>query len=157
MQKILNTMLSVIRFILLLLSLGLTFFIVLSMYNRVGKSIFDSIPIFLPMIILLILFVINITFYHKKVLDSLFYNLTTCLVFSVICFICYRSIFDKNMILNRLMGYNINFSYFSDFIPFMKIMIYGLILGNIFLIISSLKDKYKNADNELIAKKIEVL
>ena len=39
------------------------------------------------------------------------------------------------------MGYNINFSYFNDFISFMKIMLYGLSLANIFFMIHEKEEK----------------
>lgn len=130
MKKIMNHLFLTVKFFLLVLAFGITLYIVLSMYKRVNKDIINSLPIFIPYIVLLLLFFINITLGQKSVNDNLFYNLTCCIVFSTICFVGLRSIFDKNMILNEIMGYNINFSYFSDFISFMKIMIYGLIIGN---------------------------
>ena len=69
-----------------------------------------------------------------------------------ILFVGYRAIYDKNMLLNGIMGYNINFSYFADFISFMKIMIYGLVISDICFIIHE-----KNPKEIEIARKIEVL
>lgn len=141
MKKILNGIFMFLKFILLILGFGLSFFIVLSMYKRVDKNLVESIPIFTPYIIILLIFFINIIFGQKSVNRNLFYNLTCCLVFSCIVIVCLRAILDKNMLLNSIMGYNINFSYFNDFIPFMKIMLYGLSLANIFFMIHEKEEK----------------
>lgn len=85
--------------------------------------------------------------------DNIFYNLTCCLVFFCICLISIRSLFDRNMVLNEIMGYDINFSYYGDFIVFMKIMMYGLFISNILFIFTGNKNKGKEAQKE----KIEVL
>lgn len=151
MIKILNTFFSFLKFILLILSFGCSFFIILSMYNRVGKSMTSSISIFLPYVILLVFYTINFSYHHKSVTKNIFYNITSCFVFLVISFVCFRTLFDKGMILNELMGYGINFSYFSDFIPFMQVLIYGLCLANLFLILGGRDEKKE------IASKIEVL
>ena len=141
MKKILNGIFMFLKFILLILGFGLSFFIVLSMYKRVDKNLVESIPIFTPYIIILLIFFINIIFGQKSVNRNLFYNLTCCLVFSCIVIVCLRAILDKNMLLNSIMGYNINFSYFNDFIPFMKIMLYGLSLANFFFMIHEKEEK----------------
>lgn len=141
MKKILNGIFMFLKFILLILGFGLSFFIVLSMYKRVDKNLVESIPIFTPYIIILLIFFINIIFGQKSVNRNLFYNLTCCLVFSCIVIVCLRTILDKNMLLNSIMGYNINFSYFNDFISFMKIMLYGLSLANIFFMIHEKEEK----------------
>ena len=141
MKKILNGSFMFLKFILLILGFGLSFFIVLSMYKRVDKNLVESIPIFTPYIIILLIFFINIIFGQKSVNRNLFYNLTCCLVFSCIVIVCLRAILDKNMLLNSIMGYNINFSYFNDFISFMKIMLYGLSLANIFFMIHEKEEK----------------
>ena len=141
MKKILNGIFMFLKFILLILGFGLSFFIVLSMYKRVDKNLVESIPIFIPYIIILLIFFINIIFGQKSVNRNLFYNLTCCLVFSCIVIVCLRAILDKNMLLNSIMGYNINFSYFNDFISFMEIMLYGLSLANIFFMIHEKEEK----------------
>lgn len=141
MKKILNGILMVLKFILLILGFGLSFFIILSMYKRIDKNIIESIPIFIPFILVLFLFFINIIMNQKSVNSNIFYNLTCCLVFCCILVAGLRSVLDKNMLLNSIMGYNINFSYFSDFIAFMKIMLYGLSLANIFFMIHEKEEK----------------
>lgn len=155
MKKILNYLFLVLKFILLIISFGLTFYIVLSMYSRIEKNIINSLPIFIPFLLTLVLFCINILFKQKTLNNNLFYNLTCCLVFMTICIVSIRAIFDKNMILNQIMGYNINFAYFNDFIGFMKIMLYGLIISNIIFILTITKNT--NSNKKPIAKKIETL
>lgn len=156
MKKILNIIFLILKFILLIISFGMSLYIVFSMYSRVGKNLIESLPIFIPYVIILMFFFMNLTFKQYQVNNNIFYNLTCCLVFSSICLACFRAILDKNMLLNEIMGYNINFSYFADFIVFMKIMIYGLIISNILFIIK-FKSKKKIENNVEISKKIEVL
>ena len=50
------------------------------------------------------------------------------------------------------MGYNINFIYFGDYIMFMKLLMYGLSLGNILFMIHI---KYRPVEKP-IAKKIDI-
>lgn len=155
MKKILNNMFFVMKFFLLIVAFGLSLYIVFSMYSRVEKSIVSSIGIFLPYLLLLVIFSINITLKQKIINSNLFYNLTCCLVFGCVCLVSIRSILDENMVLNKIMGYNINFAYFSDFIVFMKIMMYGLFVSNIIFLITN---KFKNPKKDSnIAHKVEVL
>ena len=150
MIKILNLIFSFLKFILLIISFGVSFFIVLSMDSRVGRSIMSSIYIFLPFVILLVLYTVNYLFHQKAVTQNIFYNITSVLVFTVINFVCYRAIFDKQMVLNEIMGYGINFSYFEDFMPFMQILIYGLIISNISFLVGNSKIKSKNPKIEVL-------
>lgn len=150
MIKIINFFLSFLKFILLIIGFGVSFFIVLSMYNRVGRSIVSSFTFFLPFIILIILYTINYIFHQNVVTQNIFYNISSVLVFVVINFVCYRAIFDKQMILNEIMGYGINFSYFEDFMPFMQILIYALIISNISFLVGNSKIKSKNPKIELV-------
>ena len=157
MKKILNYIFLILKFILLIFSFGLTFYIVLSMYSRIEKNIINSLPIFIPFLIILVLFCINVLFKQRDLNNNLFYNLTCCLVFMTICIVSIRALLDKNMILNQIMGYNINFAYFNDFIGFMKIMLYGLIISNIIFILTTKENSDTNNVEKPIAKKIEVL
>ena len=131
MKKILNGLFLVLKFILLIISFGISLYIVLSMYHRINKDIINAVPIFIPFVLVLLLFFINITAHQKQINNNIFYNLTCCLVFSCIILVSLRAILDKNMLLNEIMGYGINFSYFNDFIPFIKILLYGLGGANI--------------------------
>ncbi len=160
MKKILNVMFLSLKFILLLITFGLTLYIVLSMYQRINKNMIESISIFLPYLLILVIFLVNIFLKQKWITNNLFYNLVCCLVFATSIVICIRSIYDKNMLLNGIMGYGVNFNYFSDYLAFMKIMMYGLIIGNLFFMAHEreiIKDKpLKTEEVSEIAKKIEV-
>lgn len=150
MVKILNLIFSFLKFILLIIGFGVSFFIVLSMYSRVGRSLISSIYIFLPFVILLVFYTINHLFHQNVVTQNVFYNITSVLAFTVIDFVCYRAICDKQMVLNEIMGYGINFSYFEDFLPFMLVFIYGLIISNVLFLISASKNKTKNSKIEVL-------
>lgn len=155
MKKMLNGMFFILKIVLLLLSMGITLYIVLSMYKRINKNIIDSVNIFLPFLLILIIYMINIFLKQDGVNKNLFYNLTSCLVFMITILIGYRAIFDKNLLLNGIMGYNIDFIYFSDYLSFMKIMLYGLLLGNLFFMVTE-KEKEKKETEKSIATKVDI-
>ena len=143
MTKLLNYLLLALKFILLLISFVITFFIMISMYNRLDKNVLDCIPTMLPFILLLFLFTINIILKQKETMNNIFFNLTCCLVFMVILVSAYRSFFDQNMVMITKLGYNINFNYFADVIAPMRAMLYLLVLADIILMIVSKMDQLK--------------
>ncbi len=132
MKKIINILFYVLKFILLLASFGLTLMIIVRMNVRLEKSFMTTIDIFIPFLLLLILFIINLILKQKGVTHNIFYNITCCLVFATIIYVCYRAFSDKNMVLNEKYGYDIDFNYFNNFVSYLKIMLYGLGVGNIF-------------------------
>lgn len=136
MEKILNRIFYYLKFGLWLGAFGLSLYVSLGMCYRVFKNIVSLIPIFIPFLLLIVLFLLNRILKQNVVNNNLFYNLTCVLVFIVIIFVALRAILDKSMILNYVMGYNINFTYFNDFLVFMQVMLYGLVVGNILLIFS---------------------
>lgn len=154
MKKMLNSIFYILKYILYFISLGMTFYIILGMYCRLDKNYLYCVNVFIPFTLLLIMFCINFIKNQRVVVDNIFYNITCVLVFITIILISFRSIFDKNMILNEIMGYQINFYYFSDFIIFMEIMLYGLLFGNVFLVLSDISIKSKDKDD---SSDIEVL
>ena len=121
------------------------------MYQRLGKDIIDSFKIFIPYLLILILFVINLFARQKSVTQNIFYNITCTLVFVTIIVVGLRSMFDENMVLREQLGRNINFNFFDYFIPFMKIMLYGLSISNIFLMFTG---KKKKKEIEVIAEQV---
>ena len=144
MIKIINSILYIFKYLLLILCFSLGGYIVLYMYQRLNKSLMDSIFLALPFLILFVLFAINMLANQKRVTGNLFYNLTCCFVFLVVLFIEYRAIFDSNMIANSKLGYNINFNYFADNISAIKVMVVGLIIGNLlFMLRTDTKNKEK--------------
>ncbi len=131
MQKVLNMFLYILKFLLLLGSFGITLFVILKMNQRLDKDILSSYAVFLPFILLLLLFIINIVFSQKSVTNNLFYNITCDLVFLVIIVAGLRALFDTNMVLSERYGYGIDFNYFDNFISYLKLMLYGLCIANI--------------------------
>ena len=136
MKKNFKYFLLFFKMFLLLISFALCTYISIAMSYRLGNDLFSNILFLVPFIILLVIFVLNLIFKQDKIINNLFYNLTCILTFVVIIFVSLRAIFDKSMILNEVMGYGINFSYFSDSVVFMNVMLYGLIISNLIFMIN---------------------
>lgn len=146
MIKLINYLLCGLKILMLLVCFVFSFYIIVNMYRRLDKDLFDSIKNFIPFVFLFVMFSINLILKQKVVNENIFYNITCFLGLSVILFAIYRTLFDKNMIVMLRMGYNINFNYFADIIAPMKVILYGLSVSNIFLILSEsklLKEKEK--------------
>lgn len=133
MKNIVNKIFYVLKFILLILSFALSLLIIVKMYERLGKSLKESLSFFLPFLAIFIVFSINMVADQKAVKDNMFFNITSCLVLLVITYIGYRTIFDKNMIINSYMGYGMSFNYYSEAVPSIKMLLYGLVITDIFL------------------------
>ena len=145
MKKIFNYLFYLLKFLLLIGAFGITLFIIIRMNMRLNKNIVDSIHIFIPFILLLLIFIINIIFKQQGVTNNSFYNLTNCLVFATIIVVGYRAIFDTNMVLNEKYGYGIDFNFFDNFIAYINIMLYGLFIADIFFMFKE-KDKPKKIE-----------
>lgn len=157
MKKIINGLFSFLKYILLIFSFGFTLFIILRMYTRLSKTLNESVFIFLPYGILLLLFILNISLRREAVTKNLFFNITATLVFSVNIFVCLRAILDKNMLFNEIQKMGVNFNYFNDYLSFNRIMLYGLILADIiFMFVPNAKKKNFSSSENPIAKKIEI-
>ena len=139
MIKIINWLLNILKMIMLLLCFVFTFYIIVNMYNRLGKDILGSMSNFIPFFLLFILFSINFVFHQKSVNECTFYNITCCLVFLMLLFSIYRTFNDKNNIMSIRLGYHINFNYFSDMISPMRFMLYALSVSNILLMVTDMK------------------
>ena len=72
---------------------------------------------------------------------NLFFYLTCCLVFGVLIFAGYRTVFDDFMLIQNQSDYHMSFQYFSDMIAPLKSMLYLLFVGNICLMFTRLKRK----------------
>ena len=141
MKKIFNTLFYGLKFLLFIASFGLTLFIFVRMNMRLEKSIVSVLPELIPFAALLVIFVINMLFKQTGITKNLFYNLTCCLVLGTIVFVCYRTIFDTNMVLNGKYGYGADFNFFDNFVAYIKIMLYGLAIADILFMF---KEKEKN-------------
>ncbi len=152
MKRILNGCFYVLKWILLFGSFAFTLYIVTFMYKRLEKSMIESIPVFLPYLILFILFSINLVLNQKAVKNDLFYNFTCCFVFALFIYVGYRAVFDSYMVARIPLGYEINFNYYSDMISPLQIMLYGLSASNILLMFTGTKKKEKVESTVKVAK-----
>ncbi len=141
MKKIFNILFYGLKFLLFIAAFGLTLFIFVRMNMRLEKSIVSVLPELIPFVVLLVIFVINMLFKQTGITKNLFYNLTCCLVLGTIIFVCYRAIFDTNMVLNGKYGYGVDFNFFDNFVAYIKIMLYGLAIADILFMF---KEKEKN-------------
>ncbi len=143
MKKILNIIFAVLKYILLLGAFAITLFIMVRMNVRLEKSFITLMPEFIPFLIIFLLFIINLVFKQEGVNNNIFYNLTSCIIFTTIIVVGYRAFADKNMVLNEKYGYGIDFNYFNTFISYMKIMLYGLSVSNLLFMIKPVKEELK--------------
>ena len=126
------------------------------------KNMVDLIRVFIPYIVLIILFIINIFFRQYSVTRNVFYNLTCCIVFATIILLAFRARFDESMILILKTDYHTNFDFFSDMLAFVNVMIYGLCIADVFLALSEARfsfgrkpkkvEKTKNVKNKQTKK-----
>lgn len=142
MLKILNKLLFTVKNILILISLSITIYIIVFMFQRLEKEIFGGSFIefllsVLPFFLLMILSIVNMTFKQHQVTDNIFYNITSFLVLSVIMIFCLRALFDQGMYFWHKYPHNINYSYFSDQLSAIKVMLYGLSLSNIIFMVTN--------------------
>ena len=149
MKKIFNGLFYFFKFILLIAAFGLTLFVLIRMNVRLEKNMISILPELIPFVILLIIFIINMAFEQVGVIKSLFYNLTCCLVFATIICVALRAVFDTNMVLNEKYGYGIDFNFFDNFIAYIKIMLYGLLIANILFMFREKDDIKSNELNEV--------
>ncbi len=150
MKRIFNGLFYILKFLLLVGSFGLTLFILIRMNVRLDKDMISILSQLIPFLLLFVVFIINMIFKQIGVTKNLFYNLTCCLVFAIIIFVGYRAIFDTNMVLNQKYGYGIDFNYFDNFIAYIRIMLYGLLIANILFMF---REKDKNVDKSKELKK----
>lgn len=141
MIKIINNFLSFMKLLLLVVSFIMTFYIIMSLYQELGKSFMEAIPIFIPYLILFFLLAFNHILKQKQVTGNVFYNTACCLVFSVLIFVMYRVMFDEFMLSKSGSSTGMSFQYFSDMIAPLKSMFYLLIAGNICFMLTGDKEK----------------
>lgn len=146
MNKVLSKMFEFLKIILFILATMAILFGILSTYSRLEKSLLDAISIFIPFILLLVIYIVNLIRRDSKINDNLFLNFVSCIVFTAIIVFGVRAKLDTNMVLYHKYGINYNPSFFSDNLTFVVSMLYCLIVSNFFLIVSSVlgKEKKKN-------------
>lgn len=148
MTRVLNRIFSFLKYILFLGAFGACLYIMLNMNQRLSKSIFESLQVFLPYIILLFLFLFNLLFHHENINQNLFFHLSCCLVFALILFVSYRSIADDFLIVKASFVSGINYNYYADMIAPFQVMLYGLCLADACLILAYEKPIFKKMEEK---------
>ena len=149
MIRLINKLMYILKLLLLLVSFGFTFYIIIFMYQRLDKSLLQAIPVFLPYLLLFILFAVNLIFDQTVVKNNFFYNFTCCLVFVLFIYVGYRAIADNYMVAKIRLGYNINFNYYSDMISPLQVMLYALSGANIFLMFTKEKKRVRRVEEAI--------
>ena len=150
MDKILSRIFYILKYILLLVAFALVFYGIILTYKRLEKSLVESIPVFLPFALLLVVYIVNLFMRKPVIKDNLLYNFASFLVLAVVVFIGLRAMLDTNMLLFHKYKINYNPLYFSDNLSSVKVMLYCLSASNILLMVTTLFDKKKQ-----VAVKIE--
>lgn len=141
MEHLLNRLFYYLKFVLFITAFVGTLYVIYYMYLRLGKGILSMFPVFLPYLVLFILFLVNIFLHQKQVTHQMFYNITCSFVLGVITYVAGRAIFDTSMINRGLSTYHISFDYFANFVYAMKLMLYGLSIANLgFMFLRDPKD-----------------
>lgn len=148
MKVVFARFLGFLKYFLLIVSFALTFYGIIITYRRLDKNLTDAIGIFVPFILIFIVFVVNLFIKSKVIRNNLLYNAVSVLVFIAIIIIGYRAKFDTNMALYHKYGIDYNPAYLADNLSVVQVMLYALAGSNILLMISSIFDRDK--------KKVEI-
>ena len=148
MIKIFNYLLNFIKVVLILVSFTLVSYISLFMYKDLNKDILHNYLlefslILLPFIILIFIYIYTLISKNKTVNENMYFSLVNFICLSAILVICLRTIFDKNIVEHYLHDVSISYNYFTDYLSFIKVMIYSLIISHLLLIIKSKSIKKK--------------
>ena len=136
-------MLNILKYLLLVVAFCLTFIGILKTYQRLEKSLVESVPTLLPFAVLFIVFIVNLFIKKPVIKDNLLYNLTACLALAVTIIVGIRAMYDTGMILYEKYGIGFNPLYFSDNLGSVRIMLYCLAGSNVLLMLSTVFDKRK--------------
>ena len=135
MEKLINKLLYGMRIIFLLIVFTVTLYIMLVRMDTSDLGIASLVPVFIPLLLVLITFVFS--FFLNIGKSNIFINLVCVLVLLSIMFIDYRTIFDHNIISNT----KINLDYFEIYRDKIVIMLYLMFISNILLFIYEKKKK----------------
>ncbi len=135
MDKVINKILFYIKIIFLLIAFTITLYILFMKMDTYELSILSILPMFIPLLLLLIVFIFSLFLNVGK--DNTFFNIVGVLVLLAIIIIDYRTLFDNNIISKT----KLNFIFFDTLVIKMKIMLYLTFISNILLIIYEKKKK----------------
>lgn len=136
MNKFIGSLLLILKQILLFISFGITAFTIIFMDNDLEGNMVMIISTLIPYLLLFLVCIFNRILHQQRIINNIFYNLTSCLVFITNIIIILRAIYDKNMILN-VAGDGVNYIYLWYSLSFVSLMLYGLVIANILFIISN--------------------
>lgn len=152
MKEILCKIFGFLKYILLIASFGLVFYGVMATFGRLEKPLTDAIDLFIPFVFVLVMYIINMFINNDTASKSLLFNFVSVLVFLVTIFICFRAMFDTNMILFHRYGIDYNPSFFADNVSAIKSMLYMIGSANVLMIISDIinrpKKQIKSSDKK---------
>lgn len=155
MKIVFSRLLGFLKYLLLLVSFALIFYGIIMTYKRLDKDMAEAIPVFIPFVLVLIVFIINLFIKSNVIRNNLFYNVIAVLVFATIIVIGLRAKFDSNMMLYHKYAINYNPAYLADNLSIIQMMLYTLCGSNILLMLSTLFDKKKKVVEKQEEKKVE--
>ena len=138
MIKTFNKIIFYLKIIFLLIAFSFSLYISFMKMNTTSSNILTILPIFIPFVILLVIFVFDLFLDWKE--SNLFFNLISILAFTAIIIITIRTIFDKNIVVYPS---QINLGYYDMHDIKIKMILYLMIIGNICLIIYENSNKLK--------------
>lgn len=157
MNLMLSRFFNILKYLLLVGAFVLTLLGLIYTYRRLEKSLIEAIPVFLPFILVFLLFIINLFVKKSTIKDNLLFNFTSCLVLIAIIIIGLRAKFDTNMLLFYKYKINYNPLYFSDNLSTIEMMLYCIAGASIlFLIIDILNNKKVNKIVQMESSKEEI-
>lgn len=148
MSNILSKLFFYLRYILFIGVFSLILLGIVYTYQRLDKSLSESINVFLPLGLVFVVFLINLFVGKKECSENLLFNFGTCLILIVSIIIGLRAKFDTNMLIYYRYGISYNSAYLADNLSMIEAMFYIIFGSNVLLIISTLigrgKKKKKN-------------
>ena len=135
MCDLINKILFYIKVFLLILAFSFASYICFIKMDTMSSNLLAILPIFIPFLTLVILFVFNM--FYDKGNKNLGYNICCTLAFLAIIIVSLRTIFDQNIITYPSI---VNLSYFNLYEVRIKVLLYLLILGNIMVLYQEKKN-----------------
>ncbi len=153
MKVVFSRLLGFLKYLLLLASFALIFYGIIMTYKRLDKNIMEAIPIFIPFVIVLVVFIVNLFIKSNVIRNNLIYNVISVLVFATIIVIGLRAKFDTHMMLYHKYAINYNPAYLADNLSIIQMMLYTLAGSNVLLMLSTIFDKKKKVVEKTKEKK----
>lgn len=151
MSNIFSKVFFFLRYILIVIAFLLIFMGIIFTYQRLEKSLSESISVLLPFVLVFIVFIINLFVSKKSCSENLLFNFGTFLILIVVVLIGLRAKFDTNMLIYYKYNISYNSAYLADNLAMIDSMLYIVFASNILLIIGDLFGK-KEAKKNLTGK-----